>query len=222
MRARMGVLVATFALFVMIFLRIPLTHAQSPEFENFSVSPADFTMKNVPPLGEPYLIEQKLRIRNGAHIERNFVLSVHPPLENELTEGFDAIPNENWVILMPAAIPIEANSDNLVNVVLDMPRWENLTNQLWEARISVERQPMPGEIVALTLEIKAYIETTKELPPPPPPRSPLPFTMIIIMVVGVVGVALLFGILARRRRGGKEFDIVTSSAYLRNSSPWLK
>jgi len=192
------------------FFMVPLALAQE-EPALFSVSPSDFTVPNASPLGEPYRLEGKLVIRNGDTIKRTFTLSVRPPLEGELMEGFDAIPNENWVILMPALIEVEENSWGEIEMFLNIPRWENLTGQRWEARISVERQPRPGELVALTLEVKAYIETTEELPPPPS-RLPLPFTTIIILVVGVVGMAFLFGKLARRRRGEKEFGIVASSA----------
>ena len=210
-------LVLTFSSFFMV----PLALAQE-EPDLFSVSPSDFTVPNASPLGEPYRLEGKLVIRNGDTINRTFILSVRPPPEGELMEGFDAIPNENWFILMPALIEVGENSWGEVEMFLDIPRWENLTGQRWEARISVERQPRPGELVALTLEVKAYIETTKELPPPPTSRLPLPFTTIIILVVGVVGMAFLFGILARHRRGEKEFGIVASSVHPRNSSPWLK
>ena len=222
MRARMGVLVATVIPLVVIFLSMPLAHAQLPELENFSVSPADFTVRDAPPLGEPYLIEQKLAIHNGADIERNFMLSVRAPPPENLEPGYEPIPNENWIILIPALIPIEGNSDNLVDMSLDIPRWENLTDQRWVAWISVKRMAEPGETIEIELICKAYIETTKELPPPPSHDNEellLLFAVIIILVVGVVGMAFL---LARHRRGEKEFGIVASSAHPRNSSPWLE
>jgi len=218
----MGVLVATVIPLVVIFLSMPLAHAQLPEPENFTVSPADFTVRDAPPLGKPYLIEQKLRIHNGADIERNFLLSVRAPPPENLKPGYEAIPNENWVTFIPAVIPIEGNSDNLVDISFNIPRWENLTNQRWEAWISVTRMAEPGELIEIELVCKVYIETTKDLPPPPSPDNwdlLLPLTIIIILVVGVVGTAFL---LARHRRGEKEAGILASSAHSRNSSPWLK
>ena len=223
MRARMGVLVATIAPFIVISLSMLSAHAQAaPEDEGpFIVSPGDFTVRDAPPQGEPYLIEQKIAIRNRDNAMRTFTLYVRPPLEDELTEGFDAIPNENWIILMPMYIEIDENSSDMAEIIFDIPRWENLTGQRWEARIAVERQPKPGELVAITYEVKAYIETTKDLPPPPSPGNEgllLLFAVIIILAVGVVGMAFL---LARHRRGEMEFGIA-SSAHPRNSSPWLK
>lgn len=194
-----------------VILAVPSAHAQL-EPENFSVAPADFTLTNVSPLGEPYVIEQKIAIHNGADIERNFLLSVRAPPPENLELGYEAIPNENWILLIPALIGIDANSDNLVEMGFYLPRWENLTGQKWEAWISVTRMAEPGEIVEIELISKAYIETTEELPPPPSDDNeslPLLFVVIIILVVGI---AFLFGKLARRRRGEKEFDIVASSA----------
>ena len=198
---------------------VPLALAQE-EPTTFSLSPSDFTIRNAPPLGEPYLLERKLVIRNGDMINRFFLLSVRAPPPENLEPGYEPIPNENWFILIPALIEIEENSDNLVEMVLNIPRWENLTDQRWVAWISVKRMAEPGETIEIELICKAYIETTKELPPPPSHDNEellLPFAVIIILAVGVAGMAFL---LARHRRGEKEFDIVASSAHPRNSSPW--
>ena len=184
-----------------VILAVPSAHAQPLEPENFSVSPADFTVRDVPPLGEPYVIEHKLRIRNGADIERNFMLSVRaPPLEN-LEPGYEPIPDENWIILIPVLIPVDANSDNLVEMGFDIPRWENLTNQRWEAWISVTRMAEPGEVIEIELISKMYIETTAELPELP--SQDLPISTIIIAVVIVVA-AVITGawVWSKRKAGG--------------------
>ena len=212
--------IAVLLIFVVI-LAVPSAHAQL-EPENFSISPADFTVRDAPPQGEPYLLERKLVIRNAAPINRFFLLSVRAPPPENLDPGYEPIPNENWFILIPALIEIEENSDNLVEMSLNIPRWENLTDQRWEAWISVKRMAKPGETIEIELISKAYIETTKELPPPPSHDNEdllLLFAVIIILAVGVVGMAFL---LARHRRGEREFGIVASSAHPRNSSPWLK
>ena len=137
-----------------VILAVPSAHAQL-EPENFSVAPADFTLTNVSPLGDPYVIEQKIAIHNGADIERNFLLSVRAPPPENLELGYEAIPNENWILLIPALIGIDANSDNLVEMGFYLPRWENLTGQKWEAWISVTRMAEPGEIVEIELISKA-------------------------------------------------------------------
>jgi hypothetical protein len=168
--------------------------------EQFSVSPGGFKVVDAPLLGEPYRIERKLVIRNGDNVRRTFLLSVKiPPAEN-LGEGYEPIPDPSWVILMPAVIEIENGSSGIVDILLNFPREENLTNRKWEAWISVSRQEELGEIAKLEIISVARIETASELPPPP---SRLPMPVAAIGLVGGVAVAFLLGSLARRRRRQK-------------------
>jgi hypothetical protein len=168
--------------------------------EPFSVSPAEFVAKEVPPLGEPYLLEKKLVVRNGDNIERTFTLSVLAPPGENLREGYEAIPEPSWVILTPSVVEIGENSSATVDIYLNIPRQENLTSRKWEAWISVKRLPVAGEIAEIELIVRAKIETTSELPPPP---STLPSLPAMIALAGGVATALLLGWLARRRRARK-------------------
>ena len=153
-------------------LILPVSHVAHAQLEpeNFSVAPADFTVRDAPPVGVPYFVEQKLAIHNGADVERNFVLSVLAPPPENLEPGYEPIPDEGWIVLEPPFIEIEANSYKLVDILLDIPKWENLTGKRWEAWISVTRMAEPGELIEVELISRARIETTKELPPPPFPR----------------------------------------------------
>jgi len=153
---------------VIVLLILSVSHIALAQGEPlFSVSPSDFTVLDAPPLGEPYRLERKLVIRNDDTINRFFVLSVRaPPLEN-VGPGYEPIPNEGWIILEPTLIEIEENSVDTVDIFLNIPRWENLTNQRWEAWISVTRMAELGEITEIELISKAKIITTEELPPLP-------------------------------------------------------
>jgi len=157
-----GALLSTLLIALLILSVSYTTRAQLPEENVFEVSPGSFTVRDAPPLGEPYLIEQKLAIRNRENAMRTFTLSVRTPPEDEVTEGFDPIPNGNWIILTPAYIEIEGNSSDIVEIFLNIPRWENLTNQRWEAWISVTRMAEPGEILEIEYISKMKIETTEE------------------------------------------------------------
>jgi len=168
---------------------VPLALAQE-EPALFSVSPSDFTVPNASPLGEPYRLERKLVIRNGDTIKRTFIISVGPPPSENLRPGYEPIPNENWMILTPALIEVEENSWGEVEMFLNIPRWENLTGQSWEAWISVKRWPEPGELVELELFSKAKIITTEELPPSP---EAIPLSMIVIIAAGVGVAAVIIG-----------------------------
>jgi len=144
-----------------------VAHAQLPAENVFEVSPGSFTVRDAPPFGEPYLVEQKIAVWNRVNEMRIFTLSVRTPPEDEVTEGFDPIPNGNWIILTPAYIEIEGNSSDIVEIFLNIPRWENLTSQRWEAWIGVTRRAEPGEVLEIELISRARIETTEELPPIP-------------------------------------------------------
>jgi len=197
MRARIGVLVATIAPFIVISLSMPLLHAQQDVFE---VSPGSFTVRDAPPLGEPYLIEQKIAVRNRVNEVRIFTLSVRRPPPENLTEGYDAIPNENWIILMPMYMEIGENSSDTIDISLNIPRWENLTNQRWEAWISVKRMAELGEILEIEYFSKMKIITTEELLPLP---SGITLTTIVIVAVVVGAAAVIIGawVWSRRRAG---------------------
>jgi hypothetical protein len=76
------------------------------------------------------------------------------------------IPNENWVIPFPSSILIPENSFAEIQIMLNIPRWENLTGRKWEVWIPVERQALPGEPVVYRPTVRMKIETTEELPTP--------------------------------------------------------
>jgi len=137
------------------------TRAQGAEF---SIQPRSFTERDVPPSGEPYHLEIKLRINNGDNIKRTFVLWVETP-EN-LTPGYEVIPEPSWIVLVPQVIEINENSFGLIDIYLNIPRQENLTSKKWEALIVVKRQAETGEVLELELTCPAKIETSAELPPP--------------------------------------------------------
>jgi len=190
----------SFAVVLAIVLAVPSAHAQAPEENVFEVSPGSFTVRDVLPLGEPYLIEHQLGIRNRENAMRTFTLYVRTPPEDKVTEGFDPIPNENWVRLMPVYIEIEGNSIDNVEIIFDMPRWENLTGQRWEAWISVTRMAEPGEILEIEYISKMKIITTEELPPLPGGIS-LTTIVIIAVVVGAAAVIIGAWVWSRRRAG---------------------
>ena len=190
----------SFVVVLAIALAMPSAHAQE-EPTTFSLSPSDFTVIDAPPLGEPYFLERKLVIRNGDTINRFFALSVRAPPPENLEPGYEPIPEENWFVLIPALIEIEENSSDTVEMLLNIPRWENLTGQQWEAWISVKRMAEPGELIEIELIAKAKIITTEELLPLP--SQPLPLWPIIIAVVVVVAAVTIGAwVWSRRKVGG--------------------
>ena len=191
MRTRAGALVAATLSLILIFSPAIFVYA-----EWFGVSPGDFEVANVPPLGRPFALEKKLVIRNGDNIERAFALSVTAPPPENLRENYEAIPDNSWLVCIPGFVAVEDNSSAEVEMFIDMPRWENLLDRRFEAWIEVERVPMPGEFVAPIIVVKAWITTSKELPPPSPSWLP---AAIVALVIGISAVAL--ALVAWRYRG---------------------
>lgn len=193
MRARVIILAA--ALLLVAILTIPMARAQ------IEVRPGEFTARNILPSGTAYRLERKLVVVNGDNNPRIFILSVRAPYANELRENFDPIPNENWIILRPAFLEVGENSWGEVEIWTDIPRWENLTDQRWQASISVKREPIEalGEIAALEVIVVAKFITTEELPPLPP-AIPL---STILLGVGVGAAAVIIGVWVWSRRARK-------------------
>jgi len=182
------VAIAAIALLVIVSAVSSVPAQEEPV--GFGISPAEFTVRDAPPMGEPYRIEKKLIIRNGDTIERIFALSVLVPPSENLRPGYEPIPNENWVVLIPQVIEVGENSWGEVDIYLNIPRQENLTNQRWEVWISVRRLAEIGEVLEPELISRAKIETTAELPPLPPL---LPVAAIVVLVVGISAAALALG-----------------------------
>jgi hypothetical protein len=156
--------------------------------QDFFVSPAEFTVLKAPPLGAPWKIQQELVVWNRDNVERLVFVKAEIPPENAVRPGYEPIENENWVIPLPSSVVIMENSFKEIQISLNIPRWENLTNKKWEVWIPVEREPLPGEIGVLRPTVRIKIETTAELPSLPG-ISPL-FYIAVTIVAGVVVGAL--------------------------------
>jgi hypothetical protein len=193
------IIIASIATFALIASSMILASAQPTQF---SVSPGDFVVSNVPPLGQPYTISQTIVVRNYENIDRVIFVTSEIPSENDVAQGYEPIPNENWVRPFPSSSIIKENSYTLVKISINIPRQENLTGQKWEVWIPVQRQPLPGEISVLTLIVKMKLETTSTLPPPP--GTSLVLYVAVAIIVGAVAGALgLLISLKRRSRKGR-------------------
>ena len=184
--------------------------ALAPAWAQFDVSPAEFTIENVP-VGEAYGLEmlKNLVIRNYENIPRVFILTVIKPPENAVRPGYKPIPDNRWLILQPPVVEIPGKKENeesssaVVRMILDIPAREDLTNQKWEVWIQVERVPKPelGETIAVREIARMKLITRAEVSPR------VPVGMLAILLVIIVVVAVLVALLAwmrrrpRRRRG---------------------
>ena len=179
-----------------VVLIIPPVLAQEENI--FWVSPGSFTVYDAPPIGKPWTIPQSIVVWNFDNIERFVFITAKVPHENEVTPGYEPIPNENWVRPYPSSsVLIEENDFALVQILMDIPRWENLTGQLWEAWISFERQALPEETITIELVVRIRIQTDDELPPEEEEIT----NYLVLLAAGVIiaTAAAGAGILSRRK-----------------------
>jgi len=152
----------TISLITVVLITPPVSPQVSENV--FAASPGAFTVRDVPPMGEPYTIPQNIVVWNRDNIERVVSITTEIPSENSVTSGYEPIPNESWVTPFPSSVLIEENSFAIVQISFNIPSWENLTGKKWEVWIPVERQALPGEPVAYGVIVRMKIETTEELP----------------------------------------------------------
>jgi len=191
MWTRRTAFIASIPLFIIVASSMTMAGAEPL----FSASPGEFTVRNAPPMGKPWTIPESIVVWNRDNVPRIAFVSVEVPPENMVSPGYEPIPNENWVRPYPSSVEIEENSFALIDISLDIPRWENLTGQKWEVWIPVERQPQPGEIGVLRPTVRMKIETAEELP-----AEGTESTKYLVIAVGVVSVTVALGLLVWSRR----------------------
>ena len=206
MWTRRTAFIAPITMLILLVSSMTLAGAEPP----FSVSPGEFTVRDAPPMGKPWSIETELVVWNRDNVGRVVTVTTEVPFEDLITPGYEPIPNENWVYPLPSSsFLIEENSYHLVQISLNIPRWENLTGQKWEVWIGVERQPFPGEIGVLRPTVRMKIETTEELPP----ISELPLPVYVIVAVGAGAVVVALGLwIWSKRRPRKGWELRGSSS----------
>lgn len=153
-------LLALLTVFIVLYSSF-ITHAQ--ENAIFTVSPGTITLSDVP-LGTLITLTQKLVVQNGDTNARTVNIASEIPFQGSTTAGYEPIPNANWVIPYHSQINVNANSYATVQIVLSIPRWENLTKQKWEVWISATREPLAGETAVLKHAVRIEIETAATLP----------------------------------------------------------
>lgn len=174
-----------------------------------AASPAEFVASDVP-VGMFVQLERKLIVSHNDNIPRAVSISVVRPPDDQVRPGYSPIPDTTWVYfiydnsmsvenaVLIVGREVEGKWENWseVGVALDLPAWENLTNQRWEAWITLELVVEPGEIVAPAPAVRMKLETVGEVTK----RS---WPLLLLVAIAVVVAILALGIWARRRKAKK-------------------
>ena len=145
---------------------------------NFSVSPAEVKIDNLPP-GEA--AEFALTIHNKYEAVHFFTLTIFQPPEEERREGRAEFPDDSWISLSSQEIEVAANSEANVTVTVAIPRDQKWTGEDCEIWLGVS--PESSDLLAVKLYVRLLVSTSTAHKARPNPR----------LVVGIVAGIILLG-----------------------------
>jgi len=122
---------------------------------NFSVSPAEVHIDNLPP-GEA--AEFELTIHNKDEIAHNFTIAIFQPPEEERREGRAEFPDDSWIGFSSQEIGVAANSKANVTVTVAIPREQQSAGEDWEIWLGVAAESR--DLLAVRLYVRLLVSTT--------------------------------------------------------------
>jgi hypothetical protein len=145
---------------------------------NFSVSPAEVKIDNLPP-GEA--AEFELTIHNKYEAVHFFTLTIFQPPEEERREGRAEFPDDSWISLSSQEIEVSANSEANVTVTVAIPQEQKWAGEDWEIWLGVT--PESSDLLAVRLYVRLLVSTSTAHKTRPNPG----------LVAGVVAGIILLG-----------------------------
>jgi hypothetical protein len=121
---------------------------------NFSVSPAEVHIDNLPP-GEA--AEFELTIHNKDEIAHNFTIATFQPPEEERREGRAGFPDDSWISFSSQGIELAADSGANVTVTVAIPREQKWTGGNWEIWLGVAAES--SDLLAVRLYVRLLVST---------------------------------------------------------------
>jgi hypothetical protein len=121
---------------------------------NFSISPAEVKIDNLPP-GEA--TEFGLTIHNKDEVAHVFTFITFQPPEEERREGRAEFPDDSWISFSPQEIEVPAKSAANVTVTVAIPREQKWAGQDWETWLGVTAEP--SDLLAVKLYVRLLVST---------------------------------------------------------------
>ena len=122
---------------------------------NFSVSPAEVHIDNLPP-GEAE--EFELTIHNKNEIAHNFTIATFRPPEEERREGRAEFPDNNWISFSSTEIEVAANSETDVTVAVAILQEQKWAGKDWEIWLSVAAES--SDLLTVRLYVRLLVSTS--------------------------------------------------------------
>jgi hypothetical protein len=141
-----GLIVALLVIFLSSF-----TLAQDV---NFSVSPAEVHLDDLPP-GEA--AEFELTIHNKYELAHNFTIATFQPPQDERRKGRAEFPDDSWISSSSQEIEVAANSEASVTVTVAIPREQKWAGEDWEIWLGVAVKS--SDLLAVKLYARLLVST---------------------------------------------------------------
>jgi hypothetical protein len=128
----------------LLILGIGLLACASLRAQTLSTSFVDVVVLDVP-LGTSRTVEDRdgkgIVLRNKGDVALHVRLRAKIPLENELKEKAEAIPDISWIRFDPDTVKIAANGEIDCRLVIKVPKKREFRNRLFQATILMEAEP---------------------------------------------------------------------------------
>ena len=121
---------------------------------NFSVSPAEVKIDNLPP-GEA--TEFELTIHNKDEIAHAFTFNTFQPPEEERREGRAKFPDASWISFSPQEIEVTAESEANVTVRVAIPQEQKWAGEDWEIWLGVAAES--SDMLGVKLYVRCLVST---------------------------------------------------------------
>jgi len=121
---------------------------------NFSVSPAELHIDNLPP-GEA--AEFELTIHNKEKLAHNFTITTFQPPEEDRREGRAEFPDDSWISFPSQEIEVASNSEANVIVTVAIPREQQWAGGDWETWLGVTAES--SDLLAIRLYVRLLMST---------------------------------------------------------------
>jgi hypothetical protein len=121
---------------------------------NFSVSPAEVKIDNLPP-GEA--TEFELTIHNKDETAHVFTFTIFQPSEEERREGRAEFPDDSWISFSSPGIEVPANSQANVTVTVAIPQEQEWAGEDWETWLGVATES--SDLLGVKLYVRLLVST---------------------------------------------------------------
>jgi hypothetical protein len=121
---------------------------------NFSVSPTEVKIDNLPP-GEA--TEFDLTIHNKDDVAHVFTFTIFQPPAEERREGRTEFPDDSWISFSPPGIEVPANFEANVTVTVAIPQEQKWAGRSWEIWLGVAAES--SDLLCVKLYVRLLVST---------------------------------------------------------------